>query len=446
MKKIGLGASLGIIVVIILYFFLQESMPKDVSRLPFLIGLLVLDMYLWSSIRKFIFLYHKAIIYSLMTLYWLPTAALIGAAISSFFIEFDNWNDTFRTYFIGTIFVFYIAKMVPLFFLFLNDLLRLIRYLIYLLTPKSRKQVDDEFRNSRSKFLRQFSLVTGGIFLGSLIMGMVKWAYDFKIWKHRVSLPHLPQNFDGFRIVQISDMHLGTMATENSLKEAVRMVNELKPDVIFFTGDLVNYTTSEAFRFQHVLADLEAEHGVYATLGNHDYGDYKNWGSAEEKQENMEDLYDFFHDLGWKLLNNGNDVLEIDGEQIAVLGVENWSAYPRFPKRGDMEKALKGVESIPVKLLLSHDPTHFSSEVVHSYPEIDITFAGHTHGMQFGIEIPGVKWSPAKYMYKHWAGLYEDNRHGKPQYLYVNRGLGVIGYPGRIGIMPEITLMELSKV
>ncbi|HKK10641.1 MAG TPA: metallophosphoesterase, partial [Bacteroidales bacterium] len=271
------------------------------------------------------------------------------------------------------------------------------------------------------------------------------WAYDFKIWKHRVSLPNLPQSFNGFRIVQISDMHLGTMATENSLKEAVRMINELKPDVIFFTGDLVNYATSEAFRFQHVLADLEAKHGIYATLGNHDYGDYKKWDSAEEKQENMEDLYDFFRDLRWKLLNNENDVIEMNGEQIAVLGVENWSAYPRFPKRGDMKKALKDVGSVPVKLLLSHDPTHFSSEVVQSYPEIDIAFAGHTHGMQFGIEIPGVKWSPAKYMYKHWAGLYEDTRHGKPQYLYVNRGLGVIGYPGRIGIMPEITLMELTK-
>ena len=445
MRKVGLGATIGIIVMIILYLFLKESMPKDVSRLPFLVGLLILDMYLWSSLRKFIFLYHKAIIYSLMTLYWLPALALIGSAISSFFIDFDSWNDTFRTYFIGTIFVFYVAKMVPLLFLFLNDLLRLIRYIIHLLTPKSQKQIDDEFRNSRSKFLRQFSLITGGIFLGSLIMGMVKWAYDFKIWKHRVSLPNLPQSFNGFRVVQISDMHLGTMATENSLKEAVRMINELKPDVIFFTGDLVNYATSEAFRFQHVLADLEAKHGIYATLGNHDYGDYKKWDSAEEKQENMEDLYDFFRDLRWKLLNNENDVIEMNGEQIAVLGVENWSAYPRFPKRGDMKKALKDVGSVPVKLLLSHDPTHFSSEVVQSYPEIDIAFAGHTHGMQFGIEIPGVKWSPAKYMYKHWAGLYEDTRHGKPQYLYVNRGLGVIGYPGRIGIMPEITLMELTK-
>lgn len=445
MKKIGIGASIAILITIILYFFLKEEMPKVVSRLPFLIGLFVLDLYLWSGIRKLVFLYHKAIIYSLMFLYWLPALALIGAAFSSFFIDYDNWNDTFRTYFIGTIFVFYAAKMIPLMFLIVNDALRFIKYLLHLLTPKSQKHIDDEFRNSRSKFLQQFSLVTGSIFLGSLIMGMVKWAYDFNIWRHRILLPHLPASFNGFRIVQISDIHLGTMATEKALKEAVRMINELKPDVIFFTGDLVNYATSEAFSFQHVLADLKARHGIYATLGNHDYGDYKKWDSPEAKQENMEDLYDYYRDLGWTLLNNQNDIVEKRGEKIAVVGIENWSAYPRFPKRGDMKKALQGVEDIPVKLLLSHDPTHFSAEVVKSYPEIDIAFAGHTHGMQFGIEIPGVKWSPAKYMYKHWAGLYEDNRYEKPQYLYVNRGLGVIGYPGRIGILPEITLMELAK-
>jgi len=377
-------------------------------------------------------------------LYWLPALALIGTAVSSFFIGLDQWNDTLRTYTFGTILVFYVAKMIPLLFLFLNDFFRLIRYTIYMFTPRSKKQLDDEFRNSRSKFLRQFSLITGGIFLGSLLMGMVKWAYDFKIWSHRVRLPNLPHSFEGLRIVQLSDMHLGTMATEKALKEAVKMVNDLRPDVIFFTGDLVNYATSEAFSFQHVLADLKAPHGIFVTLGNHDYGDYKNWESKEAKAENMQDLYDYFDDLGWTLLNNDHALLERQGKKIAIVGVENWSAYPRFPKRGDMQKALKGTEDIPVKLLLSHDPTHFSAEVVTNYPEIDIAFSGHTHGMQFGIEIPGVKWSPAKYMYKHWAGLYKDNRHGKPQYLYVNRGLGVIGYPGRIGIMPEITLMELA--
>ena len=444
MKKIGVWATIALVVTIILYLFLMEPMPKNVSRLPFFIGLLALDLYLWSSLKKYVFLYHKIARATLTLLYWLPAFALIGIAVSSFFFSLEQVSDSLRTYVFGTIFAFYVAKLIPLLFLFLNDLFRLIRYLIYLFTPKSQKQMDDEFRNSRSKFLRQFSLITGGIFLGSLIMGMVKWAYDFKVWRHKVHLPDLPEAFRGTRIVQLSDMHLGTMATETSLREAVRVVNDLKPDIIFFTGDLVNYATSEAFPFQHILADLKAPFGIYATLGNHDYGDYKNWESKEAKAENMEDLYDYFKDMGWKLLNNDNHILKIRNEELAILGVENWSAYPRFPKRGDLKKALSGTEKSRVKLLLSHDPTHFSSEVVEKYPEIDITFSGHTHGMQFGIEIPGVKWSPAKYMYKHWAGLYEDNRNGKPQYIHVNRGLGVIGYPGRIGIMPEITLMELD--
>lgn len=442
MKKYGLGASIAIVVTIILYLFLRESLPKDVERLPFFVGILVLDLYLWSSIKKFIFLYHKVVKYSIMVLYWLPAAALIGTAISSFFIDFFNWDNTLRAYLFGTIFVFYAAKLVPLFFLFINDILRLIRYTINLFKPK-QKEYTEEFKNSRSKFLRQFGLITGGIFLSSLLMGMFKWAYEYKIWRHRVRLPNLPKSFEGLKIVQISDMHLGSMATETALKDAVKKVNELKPDIIFFTGDLVNYWTAEAFPFQHVLADLKAPYGIYAILGNHDYGDYKQWESPEAKEENMQDIYDYFNDLGWYLLNNDNQLLNKNGEQLAVIGVENWSAYARFQKRGDMKKALQGAEDAPVKLLLSHDPTHWSAEVVNDYPGIDMTFSGHTHGMQFGIEIPGVKWSPAKYMYKHWAGLYRDQRNGKPQYLYVNRGLGVIGYPGRIGILPEITLMEL---
>ncbi len=442
MKKYGLGASIAIIVTIILYLFLKDALPKDVERLPFFVGILVLDLYLWSSIKKFIFLYHKVVKYSIMVLYWLPAVALVGSAASTFFIDFFQWNDTLRAYLFGTIFVFYAAKLVPLFFLFLNDIIRLIRWFINLFKPK-KKEYSEEFRNSRSKFLRQFGLITGGIFLSSLLVGMFKWAYEYKIWRHRVRLPNLPKSFEGLKIVQISDMHLGSMATETALKDAVKKVNELKPDLIFFTGDLVNYWTAEAFPFQHVLADLEAPYGIYATLGNHDYGDYKQWETEEAKEENMQDIYDYFDDLGWYLLNNKNQVLNKNGEELAVVGVENWSAYARFQKRGDMSKALQGAENVPVKLLLSHDPTHWSAEVVNEYPDIDVTFSGHTHGMQFGIEIPGVKWSPAKYMYKHWAGLYKDRRNGKPQYLYVNRGLGVIGYPGRIGILPEITLMEL---
>lgn len=414
----------------------------EMSRLPFYIGLIALDLYLWSSIKRYVFLYHKVIKTILTFIYWIPLLMLLSIMGASFYVSFDSWGNSLRTYYFGTIFVFYAAKLVPLLLLFLNDVFRLIRYFIHHLKPKDHTEA---FRNSRTKFIQQLGLISGGIFLSSLMMGMVKWAYDFKVWRHRVKLPNLPKSFDGLKIVQLSDMHLGSMASKSSLEEAVEIVNGLNPDVIFFTGDLVNNETSEALPYKSVLANLKANIGVYATLGNHDYGLYKKWRNAQEKEQNMADLFQLYRDLGWRLLNNENEVLERNGDKLAIVGVENWSAIDRFPRLGNMKTALKDTDDVPVKLLLSHDPTHFTAEVVPQYPDIDIAFAGHTHGMQFGIEIPGFKWSPAKFMYKHWAGLYEDNTNEKSQFLYVNRGLGVIGYPGRVGILPEITLMELVR-
>jgi len=213
---------------------------------------------------------------------------------------------------------------------------------------------------------------------------------------------------------------------------------------IFFTGDLVNYKTGEAYRFENILNKLKAGYGIFATLGNHDYGDYTRWPSQTAKMKNLTDLYEFFDRLGWKLLNNEHHLLENEDGQLAVIGVENWGAYSRFPKYGDIEKAAAGTEDAAVKLLLSHDPTHWDVVISKKYPDIDVTFAGHTHGFQFGIDTRRVKWSPAQWVYKHWAGMYQNPAATeKPQYLYVNRGLGTIGYPGRVGILPEITLFEL---
>ncbi|MEA3505557.1 MAG: metallophosphoesterase, partial [Bacteroidota bacterium] len=441
--KYGVWSIVGIVITVLLYFFLSKELPKDVNRLPFFVGLIVLDLYLWSSIKKFVFVYHKFFIYLISVLYWFPVFALLGIATSTFFIDFFSLNQVFRAYLFGIILVVFIAKLVPLFFLFLNDVYRLVCFLMHIIIPSKRRIYTEEFKNSRSKFIRQIGLVTGGLFLGTLLTGMFKWAYDFKIWRHEIKLPNLPNSFNGMKIVQISDMHLGSMATKSALTDAVKMINDLNPDVIFFTGDLVNYATSEALRFKDVLRELKAEQGIYTVLGNHDYGEYRQWDTAEEKEDNMQELFSFYNDLGWRLLNNENVIFkEADGE-IALVGVENWGAHPRFPKKGDLRKAMQGTEKADVKLLLSHDPSHWSSVVLPEKYDIDIAFSGHTHGMQFGIEIPGIKWSPAKYMYKRWAGLYDNKNNGKTQYLYVNRGLGVIGYPGRIGILPEITLMKL---
>ena len=216
-------------------------------------------------------------------------------------------------------------------------------------------------------------------------------------------------------------------------------------DHLWFTGDLVNFTTKEAYRYKDILRQLRARYGVYAVLGNHDYGDYVRWDSDKEKADNLRELEDFYEEIGWQLLNNSHEIIGVNGSKLAVVGVENWSAYDRFPQHGDIEKALTGSDEAVFKLLLSHDPTHWDRIVSQKHPDINITLSGHTHGFQFGVELKNFKWSPAQYMYKRWAGLYVNPSSDDKQYLYVNRGLGMIGYPGRIGILPEITVLELGS-
>jgi uncharacterized protein len=224
------------------------------------------------------------------------------------------------------------------------------------------------------------------------------------------------------------------------VERGIEKLMQLKPDLILFTGDLVNNTADEMNDYIHSFSKLNAPLGVYSVLGNHDYGDYVSWPTKEAKLKNLEDLKQVHAKLGWRLLMNEHVVLEKGEERIAVIGIENWSAKKRFPKYGDLSKAYAGSEEIPFKILMSHDPSHWEAEVLPKYPDIQLMLAGHTHGMQFGVEIPGMKWSPVQYVYRQWAGLY----HGNEQKLYVNRGFGFIGYPGRVGILPEITLFELN--
>lgn len=256
----------------------------------------------------------------------------------------------------------------------------------------------------------------------------------------KLHFPNLPPAFKGLKIVQISDIHSGSFDNHEKVAKGVDLVLKEKPDVIFFTGDLVNNRSDEMFPYQELFSKIKAPMGVYAILGNHDYGDYVEWPSPEAKAKNLQLLKDIEARMGWQMLNNANTVLEKDGQQIALIGVENWSAKLHFPKYGDLEKAYQGTAHFPFKILLSHDPSHWDAQVRPEYPDIDLMLAGHTHGMQFGVEIPGLKWSPIQYAYPEWAGLYKKGS----QYLYVNRGYGFLGYPGRVGILPEITVIELG--
>ncbi|RLD59762.1 MAG: metallophosphoesterase [Bacteroidetes bacterium] len=430
--------------IILLHFVLQDLFPKSVGRLPVFAALFLFDLYLFLSYLPTIKKWKKSLSIVVSLLYWFPAILVVSIIITSFWYHFMEWDRAFRVMFVGIIFVGYMAKLVPIIFLFIADLLRLIRYIS---KPKSKQEVKSFGRKMpRSEFLKKSGLVVGGLMFSGLFWGMVKWVYDFKIWRETVNLPDLPPSFSGFRIVQFTDIHLGGWVLKHELEEAVEEMNSLNPDIIVFTGDLVNYRTDEAFEFTNILKKLKAKQGVYAILGNHDYGDYTKWPSKEAKEENMQQLYDFYEEVGWKLLRNENVHLKRGSDEIALLGVENWGSLKRFPKYGDLDKAIAGAEDIPVKILLSHDPTHWQHKVSQFQYTINLTLAGHTHGGQFGFEFPGMRWSPVQYAYKLWAGMYhkENSTTGDKQHLYVNRGIGTIGYPGRVGILPEITLIELQ--
>jgi predicted MPP superfamily phosphohydrolase len=293
---------------------------------------------------------------------------------------------------------------------------------------------------TRSEFLVKTGLVLGSLPFVSLIYGMVKGAYDVQVRNIRIRLSNIPVSFHGFRIVQISDWHVGSFVSKTPLEEAVKRINALKPDLILFTGDLVNNTSDELEPYTAILSELKASHGIFSVLGNHDYGDYVRWESQEDKQRNLQRLVDLQRSMGWDLLLDEHRHIEKEGEKITVIGVQNYSVHMRFPKYGSLPKATTGIDYSPFNILLSHDPSHWKSEVITSFPDVHLTLSGHTHGFQFGVELPQFKWSPVQYVYKEWAGLYSKEQ----QHLYVNRGLGFLGYPGRVGIRPEITVFELE--
>jgi predicted MPP superfamily phosphohydrolase len=279
-------------------------------------------------------------------------------------------------------------------------------------------------------------LMGGGLF-GSLIYGFSN-KYNYQLRRLQLSFEKLPAAFKGLKVVHISDIHSGSFTDKHAVKKGVEKILNEKPDLILFTGDLVNDRSHEMDGFMDIFRELKAPMGVYSILGNHDYGDYTQWKSPEEKQANLELLKKVHADLGWRLMLDENTQLEKDGERISLLGVQNISGKS-FRSYGDLSKAYQGVDDSHFKILMSHDPSHWDAEVRKKYPGIDLMLSGHTHGFQFGVEIPGFKWSPVQYVYKQWAGHYVEGK----QQLYINRGFGFIGYPGRVGILPEITVIEL---
>lgn len=443
MKSKTLLTIISILALIGGYFLFAHELPGYAHRYLIILILLFMDLYLWSALRKTIFSYKLWLKNTVAILFWLPLLGVISMVIGLAIKPIIDWNPIIRTYLSGFIIVTYTAKLFPLFFIFVADLVRLFQKLpVFFRKEERRELVKTENGITRSKFFQYTGYLMGGLVLGTMLTGMFKWVYDFKIIKKQIRFDRLPKGFDGFKVVQISDLHLGTWTSAKPLEEAVKKVNSLKADLVIFSGDLVNFATKEAFRFEDVLKKVTAPMGVYCTLGNHDYGDYVSWPTAAAKQQNLSQLFAFYNRIGWKLMNNRHVKLNRKGSEIALIGVENWGAQARFPKRGDLKKATAGLDDNIFKLLVSHDPTHWDYVVIPKNYDIDLTLAGHTHGFQFGIEMKGLKWSPAQYLYREWAGLYKDQKSGRR--IYVNRGLGSIGYPGRIGILPEITMFEFK--
>lgn len=358
-------------------------------------------------------------------------------------LNFDTYrdNEALMDYTIVGAITLSVTVLSICIFQLIADLLLLIRYFRFRL--KTKEVVSGGSEMTRRTFVSQMALAVGGVMLGSFLWGTTKGRYGWRVLNNKLAFNNLPAAFDGLKIVQISDLHLGSFQNNfEPLEEAVQMINELEADYIFFTGDLVNESYTEAEAWINVIKKLKAKRDKFAVLGNHDYG----WGkrSREDKATNRLGVSRINREMGFKMLLNEHAILEHQGEKIGLVGVENWGWSEKgwFPMEGDYKKSVENMEDVPFKILLSHDPTHWDHKIQGIEKDVDLTLAGHTHGGQMGISIPGlVEISAAKLFYKRYAGLYkEDNQH-----LYVNRGLGFLIFPGRVGMPPEITLHTLNK-
>ncbi|HNP68420.1 MAG TPA: metallophosphoesterase [Aequorivita sp.] len=368
---------------------------------------------------------------------FISLAVLAGLIYELSFLGSAKMMEPPKMYFFGIFLAVFVPKLIIIVFMFGEDIARFFVGIFMKVAGSDEAQ----FMASRRKFVSTIALGIAAIPFASLLYGMIQGKYNYKVLKYALEFDDLPDAFDGFTLTQISDIHSGSFDNRNKIEYAVELINKQQSDAILFTGDLVNNIADEMNDWKQLFSTLKAPQGVFSVLGNHDYGDYVSWKSASEKAENLQKLKSIQKEMGWNLLLNENRYFERDGQKIALVGVENWGENG-FKQAGDLDKALEGISDNDFKILMSHDPSHWQSKIKRDPRHFHLTLSGHTHGMQFGIEIPGIiKWSPIKYRYKNWAGIYEE--FGR--YINVNRGFGFLGYPGRVGIWPEITVIQLKK-
>jgi len=406
------------------------------------ITMLLLDVYVFIVIKTLSLTATPGTRMIIISGYWAISILAVIGFLVFVFTGPEFLPKKLRTYLFATVIGLFLAQSVAALFFLIDDAMRLIEWSAgkLLVTNKEASLMNHEGIN-RSVILSWLGLAAGGTLFVGFIYGYTN-KYNYRVKNVKLSFANLPESFIGFKIVHFSDVHSGSFMNKKAVIDGVEKIIAENADLIIFSGDLVNDRASEMKDYMHVFSKVKAPLGVYSTLGNHDYGEYVNWPhNGITKAQNLINLVQVHKNLGWRLLINEHVKLEKNGEEIALIGIENWSNKARFPKHGDMKKAYAGTEKYPFKILISHDPSHWDAQVLTDYRDVDLTLSGHTHGMQFGVEIPGFKWSPVQYVYKKWSGLYEEGK----QKLYVNPGFGFIGYPGRVGILPEITVIELTS-
>lgn len=408
---------------------------------------LSVDLFLWLFTKTYRQTLKKNTYLFTSLIYWsIPSFFIIFFLYLSTVVDADTFNEVsyYRfTLMNGIYLLFYIPKITAILFLSISHSFSAIKDIILKKKPTKEKPTKEKLSKgkkiTRAQFLGKMSLLVGAIPFASIMYNITKGRFKFSVIKNAVPVKDLPNGLEGLKIVQLSDVHLGNFNFRYSILDGVvEHINQLDADLIFITGDLVNNFASETKGWDKVFSRLDAKYGKYAVLGNHDYGDYSEWKSQKLKQINFDKIKQAYSNFGFQLLLNTNEKLTINGSQLSLIGVENWG-HPPFPRYGDLDRAMQG-NLADIKILLTHDPDHWEAEILR-HTNIDLSLSGHTHGMQVGVKFKNREWSPAKWKYKYWGGLYQEGN----QFIYVNRGLGFIGIPLRIGMPPEITLLTLQK-
>ncbi len=414
-----------------------------VFRLVMFLVILFVQWYFYQAVATIIKDYSEVKRNIIRYSYFSIAGIILLVTFISIFYSFQFWPKPLKVTFSTFMLVVFLSQLIGILPLLPDDIIRFFRWAYVKVFSKPELVDDGAAKITRLKFFSYLAVGAAAIPAAGLFYGFLKGGYDYRVRRVKLTYPNLPEEFNGFKIAQISDIHTGSFMTPRPLITAFNKILDQKPDVIFFTGDLVNDLHTETEGFESVFKMLKSPNGVYSIFGNHDYADYYFRDPEDEgKKKEAQELLKMVHKkAGWNLMMNEHRYIERNGQRIGLVGVENWDARRGFSQYGDLQKAVNGMEDVPFKILLSHSPSHWDAVVNKEFKDIDLTLSGHTHGMQFGIEIPGFKWSPVKYIYPQWAGMY----HKENQVLYVNRGLGFIGYNGRLGIWPEITVIELYK-